>query len=329
MKVSNETKVGIFAAVSIVLLILGYNLLKGNPIFSKQDIYYARYERVDGLVVPNHVRVNGMNVGHVQNLQLVRDSSLDIMVTIAVDPVIKIPKGSTAIITSPDLLGTKIVQLEFSKSTDYYNKGDTIPSKVQGGIKESVQAELAPIKAKAENLMNSLDSVVMVVKAVFNDEAKANLQKSIKSIQSTLNNLDQTTAKVNDVMVDNVSRLNKIFANIESLTSNLNKHQDNITALLSNLSAISDSIRRSDITATINNAKQVLLQAGDVIQKINDGQGSMGLLVNNDSLYNNLNASAKSLDALLYDLKANPGRYVRISVFGKKDKPASAPPPAH
>jgi phospholipid/cholesterol/gamma-HCH transport system substrate-binding protein len=320
LKISNETKVGVFAVIAIVLLILGYNLLKGNPIFSREDIYYARYKRVDGLVVPNHVRVNGMNVGHVQDLKLVKDTSLDVIVTIAIDPSIKIPKGSVAIIESPDLLGTKIVQLEFTQSTDYYKKGDTLATKVLGGLKESVQAELAPVKLKVEQLMSSLDSVLGIVKEVFNEESKANLQKSIRSIQSTLNNLDQTTAKVNQAVSDNAIRLNHIFSNIESISNNLNENEEKITVLLTNLSAISDSIRRSDITATINNAKQVLMETSEVMQKINEGKGSLGLLVNDDQLYNNLDASAKSLDALLADLKANPGRYVRLSLFGKKDK---------
>lgn len=176
------------------------------------------------------------------------------------------------------------------------------------------------VQTKAEALIVSLDSAINSISSIFNSETRLNLQKSIKSIQTTLITLDRATTKVDVMLNDNVSRLDRIFANIESITANLNQNHDEINTILSNLATISDTLRQSEISATIQQAKETLEELSVVIEKINSGEGSLGLLVNDDKLYNNLETSSKSLDSLLVDFKNNPDRYVQVSVFGKKDK---------
>jgi phospholipid/cholesterol/gamma-HCH transport system substrate-binding protein len=306
-------KVGVLATVAIVMLVLGYNLMRGKNIFSSDRTYYIRYDNAEGIAPAGRVRYKGMNVGHVQTIELASDGSEKIVVSVRVTPELKIPKGSTATVASPDLIGAKIIRLDFTNATEYYEKGDTlIPGTSSGGLRA--------VQSQAEALIASLDSAIVSINGIFNSETKQNLQKSIKSIESTLSNLDKSTAKVDQVLNNNVSRLDHIFANIESITSNLNKNQEQINAVLSNLSAITDSVKRSGITAAISSAKGSLAQVSEVMRKINSGQGSMALLINDDKLYKNLETSSKALDALLADLKANPGRYLQFSVFGKKDK---------
>lgn len=313
MKVSNEVKVGILATVAIVLLVLGFNLLRGKNVFSRDNVFYIRYDDAAGVASAGSVLFKGMKVGHVIDIKLAPDASGKIVVSIAIDREIKIPKGSTATVISPDIISPKAILLEFTTATDYYVDHDTLVAKISRKGLEEVQT-------KAEALIVSLDSAINSISSIFNSETRLNLQKSIKSIQTTLITLDRATSKVDVMLNDNVSRLDRIFANIESITANLNQNHDEINTILSNLATISDTLRQSEISATIQQAKETLEELSVVIEKINSGEGSLGLLVNDEKLYNNLESSSKSLDSLLVDFKSNPDRYVQVSVFGKKDK---------
>ncbi|MEO6167637.1 MAG: MlaD family protein [Chitinophagales bacterium] len=315
MKVSNEMKVGVLATIAIVLLVLGYNLMRGKNVFSRDNIFYIRYDDAGGIAPAGSVKYKGMKVGHVLDIKLATDGSQKIVVAVAITPDLKIPKGSTAMVVSPDFISAKVIQLDFTSSNEYYTSKDTIAAKIaKNGMQE--------VQSQAEALIASLDSAINSISSVFNSETKLNLQKSVKSIESTLNTLDKATSKVDVMLNDNVSRLDRIFSNIESITSNLDKNQDEINTMLSNLAAITDTVKRSEIGTTVREAKEVLEEVSEVMQKINSGEGSLGLLVNDSKLYKNLETSSKSLDALLIDFKANPNRYVQVSVFGKKDKSA-------
>lgn len=308
-------KVGVLATIAIVLLVLGYNLLRGKNVFSRDNIFYIRYDNAAGIAPAGAVRYNGMKVGHVQDIKLANDGSGRIIVSVAVTPDLKIPVGSTATVVSPDFISPKAIQLDFTAVNKFYINGDTLIAGVARNSMKEVQSQ-------AEALIASMDSAINSISGIFNSETKMNLQRSVKSIESTLSTLDKATSKVDIMLSDNVSRLDRIFSNVESITANLKNNQDEINTMLNNLTAISDTVRRSEVGATIRQAKEVLEQTAAVMNKINEGQGSMGLLVNDDRLYRNLETSSKSLDALLTDMKANPNRYVQVSVFGKKDKSA-------
>ena len=308
-------KVGVLATIAIVLLVLGYNLLRGKNVFSRDNIFYIRYDNAAGIAPAGAVRYNGMKVGHVQDIKLAKDGSGRIIVSVAVTPDLKIPVGSTATVVSPDFISPKAIQLDFTAVNKFYMNGDTLIAGVARNSMKEVQSQ-------AEALIASMDSAINSISGIFNSETKMNLQRSVKSIESTLSTLDKATSKVDVMLSDNVSRLDRIFSNVESITANLKNNQDEINTMLNNLTAISDTVRRSEVGATIRQAKEVLEQTAAVMNKINEGQGSMGLLVNDDRLYRNLETSSKSLDALLTDMKANPNRYVQVSVFGKKDKSA-------
>jgi phospholipid/cholesterol/gamma-HCH transport system substrate-binding protein len=253
-----------------------------------------------------------MNVGRVQEMELATDGSGKIVMSMNVSPALKIPKGSVAKIVSIDLFGTKAVDIQLSSGTQILQTGDTLLS----GTEEDV---ISGVKQQASALLSSLDSVVTTVKETFDDKTKENLQKSFASIQHTLDNFDKS-------INSNTSRLDHIFANIESITHNINKNKEQITAILTNLNSISDSIRRANIAQTIVQARNALEEVNEVMQKINEGKGTMGLLVNDQRLYNNLDSASVSLDALLKDFKSNPNHYVQFSVFGKKDKTQKSSP---
>jgi len=300
MAISKEVKIGAIVFSGIIVLYFGINYLKGKDFFSSEKHVYALYERVEGLAPSNIIEINGLKAGFVREIKLLPDHSGRILVTMNLQSGLKIPRNSVAQIYSTDLLGTKGIRLIFGTSKEDLQDGDTLFADLQKSLSEEVNAQVAPVKQKAENLLASLDSVAQILRDVFNEETKQNLKNSFASISTSLRSIQKITTNIDTL------KIKQILANVESFTHNF--------------SAISDTLKRANLAGTIENLKKTVDEASAVFEKINKGKGSMGKLMNDDSLYVNLNAASKSLDELLKDLKANPKRYVHISVFGGKGK---------
>ena len=319
MKLSKEVKIGLVVTIGIALLFWGVNFLKGKDFFSSEKLVYAVYNQVDGLSASNPVMVNGMKVGLIRNLMLLDDRSGRILVSMHLTNKVHIPVNSTAQIFSVDILGSKGIRIILSNEMEELKDGDTLVATVQKSLPDEVNAQVAPIKAKAESLLSSLDSVLMVIRDVFNDHTKNNLRKSFESISHSLSSIENIAGNI-DTALSSKGRLKSIFENLESITANLKNNNDKITAMINNFSAIADTIAQSNISRTLENTKKSLEQTANVMDKVNKGKGSLGQLVNNDSLYNNLNKSASELNLLLSDFRLNPGRYLKFSLltFGSK-----------
>ncbi len=320
MKISNELKIGVLTAVAILLFIIGYNFLKGTDVFSSTDTYYARYDEVDGLGLSNFIKIKGLNVGRVTNLVLEKGKQGGIIVEFTVDEDFKLPKGTVARIVSSDLLGTKAINLELSDTTIFYQNGDTLASAMQESLTKSVTAELLPVKQKAENLLSSIDSVLTIIRTIFNEQTTNDIKKSVTSITSTLNHINKSAANVEDLLVQNTSRIDRIFGNIESITLMLKNNENNISAVLSNLNNITDTLAKSNLKQVISNAQLALENVAVILEKINKGEGSLGLLINDEKLYMNLEKTSLDLDLLMKDMKLNPDNYVHFSIFGRHNK---------
>ncbi len=320
MKISNELKIGVLTAVAILLFIIGYNFLKGTDVFSSTDTYYARYDEVDGLGLSNFIKIKGLNVGRVTNLVLEKGKQGGIIVEFTVDEDFKLPKGTVARIVSSDLLGTKAINLELSDTTIFYQNGDTLASAMQESLTKSVTAELLPVKQKAENLLSSIDSVLTIIRTIFNEQTTNDIKKSVTSITSTLNHINKSAANVEDLLVQNTSRIDRIFGNIESITLMLKNNENNISAVLSNLNNITDTLAKSNLKQVISNAQLALENVAFILEKINKGEGSLGLLINDEKLYMNLEKTSLDLDLLMKDMKLNPDNYVHFSIFGRHNK---------
>lgn len=317
MKIANETKVGILAAFSIALLIIGYNFLKGNAIFSNETVLYARYPRVDGLGVSKPVLINGFQIGRVDQLQLQSDGS--IVATLKIKGKYEIPKNSIAKLEGTDLLGSKAIVMELGTGQDFAQDGDTLNANVAKGLLETVQ----PVQKKAELIIGKMDSILTSVNAILNPNFQKNVDKSFNSIASTLSSLEATSKKVDNLVGSEGSRVSAILANVEAISNNLKKNNEKINGILDNINTITDQVAAANFKQTIENANKAMADLQTIVGKINNGQGSLGLLVNDTKMYDNLNNASKSLDNLMIDLKQNPKRYVHFSVFGggnKKDK---------
>jgi phospholipid/cholesterol/gamma-HCH transport system substrate-binding protein len=316
MKIANETKVGILAAFSIALLIIGYNFLKGNAIFSSETVLYAKYSRVDGLAVSKPVLINGYQIGRVDKLELQTDGS--IVATLKIKGKYEIPRNSVAKLESTDLLGSKAIVMALGTGNDFAQDGDTLNANVQKGILETVQ----PVQKKAELIIGKMDSILTSVNSILNPNFQKNVDKSFNSIASTLSSLESTSKKVDNLVGSEGTRISAILANVEAISGNLKQNNAKISAILNNINSITDQVAAANFKQTIDNANKAVVDLQTIVGKINNGEGTLGLLVNDTKMYDNLNNASKSLDNLMIDLKANPKRYVHFSIFGggKKDK---------
>ncbi len=320
MKIRKEVKVGIVTTLAIACFIYGFNFLKGKNLFSSQRKFYAVYNDIDGLVEANPLMINGFKVGLVGAIKLANDTTGNIIVTLLLDNDVNVPKNSVAKVVSSDILGSKAVQLILGRGADFAVSGDTLISAQEDNLKAAVNKTIAPLQKKAEGLITSIDSVMVVVQQVFNESARQNLAKSFESIKLAITSLETTSFRLDTMVMSEKGKISSILTKVNSLATTLANNSDKLGNIINNFSNISDSLAKSNLTAAINNANVALNQASTIMTKINSGQGTVGMLVNNDSLYRKLDKSTEDLDKLLKDLRVNPERYVHISVFGRKDR---------
>lgn len=320
MKLSKEVKVGIVTTVAIGCFLYGFNFLKGKNLFSTQRKFYAVYSDIDGLVEADPLLINGFKIGMVGDIELFPDTTGRLIVTLIVKDDIQIPKTSIAKVVSSGLLSEKAVQLILGKNMIYAESGDTLLSAQEDNLKQAVNKTIAPLQQKANSLISSIDSVMTVVQEVLNDKTRKNLTNSFESIRQALSSLETTSYRLDTMVVAEKAKISNILSKVNILASTLSNNSANLSNIINNFSNISDSLAKSNIASAINNADVALSQAASIFTKINKGEGTMGMLVNNDSLYRKLDSSAAELDKLLEDLRLNPERYVQLSVFGKKDK---------
>lgn len=320
MKLSKEVKVGLVTLIAIGCFLYGFSFLKGKNLFSTQRKFYAVYHDIDGLVEANPLMINGFKVGMVGDIKLANDTSGLVIVTLLLNDDVKVPKNSVAKVISSDILGSKAVQLMLGKSTVYAQSGDTLQAAQEDNLKAAVNKTIAPLQKKAEGLIASIDSVMVVVQQVFNESARQNLSKSFESIKLAITSLQTTSYRLDTLVVNEKVKISSILTKVNILAKTLADNSDKLGNVINNFSNISDSLAKSNLTSAINNADIALNQASNILTKINKGEGTMGLLINNDSLYRKLDQSALDLDKLMKDLRLNPERYVHISVFGRKDR---------
>ena len=310
----NKIIIGIIFLSAIALLIFGINYLKGIDVFNPDNTFYAVYPNVNGLKVANSVTIDGYKVGQVRTISLKPDFS-GVIVSFSIDKDYRIPDSSVAQIYSSDIMGTKAVRFILSQSENFLSDGDTLLGSTEKDLKEQVNAELLPLKRKTEDLISSFDSALAIIQNVFNEKTRKNLSLSFESIKKTVQYLEETSLAVDTLMTTQKGRLARIFSNIESISANLKNNNEELTNIINNFSTISDTLARIRFVTTMEKAEKTLEQTNLLVEKINAGEGTIGLLINNDTLYNHLEQSAKDLDYLLEDIRQNPKRYLHFSVF--------------
>jgi phospholipid/cholesterol/gamma-HCH transport system substrate-binding protein len=321
VKLSKEFKIGLVVVCSVVAFIWGISFLKGSELFSRKYYLYALYPKIDNLIPANPVLIKGYKIGQINNISLFsKGGEVKVLVKFLLTEDIQIPKNSIARAISSDLLGTKAVEIIFSKNSTFVESGDTLIAETEQGLKESFNKQLAPIQAKAENLIGSIDSVMTVAKLMLNAKNRENIDKSFESVRRAILTLEQTAYKMDNLIGSERAKMSSILSNLNNVTTNLSKNEGKINNIINNVSNLSDTLAKSQLKSAIANADKTVKELNILLSKINDGQGTLGKLAKNDSLYNNLNKSAENLDKFLKDLKENPKRYVHFSIFGRKER---------
>ena len=314
---NKEFKIGFFAIASIIALVFGVNYLKGINILNDNRDFYAVCENIGGLQVGSPVLVNGYKVGMVSNIDLLTEKNQNLLVTISLDKEFDMATNTVCEIVNQDLMGSKGIALVLGNTDELVTSGDTLISGIEGSLQDEVNAQILPLKNKAEELIGSIDSVMMIVTAVLNKDTRENLRNSLSSLDKTFELMSYTMVKVDSMIDINDERIAKVVKNLESITSNLESSNGEIKNILTNFSSLSDSLAKADIA-------KVLQNVSDITTKINNGEGSIGLLLKDDKIYVNFEKSTRELAALLEDIKKNPSRYVNFSIIGG-GKPYVAP----
>ena len=315
-KIRKEVIVGFLFVAALTILIWGIMYLKGTEMFRNRMIIYAVYDKVNGLVPANPVTINGLKVGQVKSLSFSKENPRKIIAVLYINNAdYPIPVNSVARIYSADLMGSKEIDIVLGDSPVMLKNGDTLVSATEATLGESVNQQLAPLKVKAENLISSIDTLATVMNHLLNKNTRNDLVEAIEHVKETLENLAHTTMNLDTLMSSQRNNLARIINNVESISSNLKKNNDKITNILENFSDVSDSIAKANIPATFSQVNKTLADLDAVIGKINRGEGSLGLLVNDQKLYNEVEKAARDLNLLLEDIKANPKKYVKVSVF--------------
>ena len=314
MRISRELKVGLIFVASVGIFWWGMEFLKGTDILSKNRFLYAVYDEIDGLEKANKVLVNGLIIGQVNNLNFYPGSS-KIVAQLYIKNDIELPKNSIARIYSTSLLGGKAVEIIMGNDTAMALSGDTLVAQMESSLSDQVNEQVEPLKKKAVALINSIDSVMTVIQAVFNEKTRVNLTKSIENIHLTLSNLESATHNVDNMLIEEKSRISSIITNLDSISYNLEANNQNINTILSNFANLSDSLVEADIPQTVRDASVAINNLKLLSDKINNGEGTIGQLFTNDSLYINLEQSTSSLNKLLEDLRQNPKKYVKLLLF--------------
>lgn len=303
-----EIKIGIVGFGILLLLFFGIKFLKGIDVFQKETTYYVFYDNVSGMYEGNYIYLNGMKVGYVKDIKAIGDRAEKFLVTVAVDSKIKITEDSKMVFFSADLLGSKAMKIELGNSSRILENKDTISGDVELGMLDKLGSSIAPM---AQNL----DSILFATKNILNQQTQNNLQHTFANLEATSERLSSISNQFDNLMKNEKEKIGKIIANTESITSNLKNNNDELNNIISKIGQITDTVAQAQLGSTILQTTQTLEKLNNVLGVIEKGKGNIGLLINDEGLYRSLDESAKKLDALIEDIKANPKKYINVSVF--------------
>ncbi|MEE0937910.1 MAG: MlaD family protein [Bacteroidales bacterium] len=303
-----EIKIGIVGFGILLLLFFGIKFLKGIDVFQKETTYYVFYDNVSGMYEGNYIYLNGMKVGYVKDIEAMGERAEKFLVTVAVDSKIKITDDSKMVFFSADILGSKAMKIELGNSNRILENKDTIMGGVELGMLDKLGSSIAPM---AQNL----DSILFATKNILNQQTQNNLQHTFANLEATSERLSSISNQFDNLMKNEKEKIGKIIANTESITSNLKNNNDELNNIISKIGQITDTVAQAQLGSTILQTTQTLEKLNNVLGVIEKGKGNIGLLINDEGLYKSLDESAKKLDALIEDIKANPKKYINVSVF--------------
>lgn len=314
MRFSKEAKTGLLVTISLLVFFAGFYFLKGSNLFSGENKFYAYYDNVQGLQSSAAVQVKGLGVGRVSKIELI--DSEKVKVTISVSNNVPLPVGTAAELASADLLGTKIIRLKLGMGTQMLEDGATIPASIEGGIIDNLSVEIAPLITDLRHVIATLDTVLVGVSGVLNESTANSLSNTVTSLDVTMKNFAELSEKLNHES----EQLAAVIRNANSISANLAENNQSITNIIKNAEQTTNNLSAAPIEETVKELQSAAKQLDGILQKINNNEGSLGMIVNDKQLYNNLTETMKTMNALLADINEHPSRYINVTIFGKKKK---------
>ncbi len=307
MAISKEVKTAALVIIGLLLIIFLFNYLKGENLLDSSRRFYAEFDNVEGLDTSAPVTINGFQVGRVQEISFIDEQQGKLRVMLLLDNDFKFSENSEAQLVENGLIGGKAIAIipAFDGGPEA-KTGTTLRSSMKPGLSELLNQKLTPLQEKIETVMVSADSLMTNINSVFDSQTKANLKASIAQLNSTIASFKATSNSINQLVTENQEKLDNTLTNVERISSNLGN--------------ITDSIASANLTQTIRNLESTVGEFDAVLSSIEQGEGSLGKLLKDEGLYNNLEGASKQLEQLLQDMKLNPKRYVHFSLFGKRPK---------
>ncbi len=304
MRLSKEIKAAFFVLSTILLFIFGFNYLKGSSILDKQKTIYAVYDEVDGLLVGANVMINGLSIGNVTELDFLPNST-KIIVTLKVKDKLNFSSKSTASIYETGVLGGLAISIEpLFERESIVKTGDTLMSSVRPGLTELINRQIEPLSRQLQSTITSVDSIFTGASNVLNRQTQEEIKESISVLTSAINAIKNSSVIIEETLTSKNTQINNTIDNFEKISSNL--------------SNVSDELNSFGLTSLLSNLEVSVDGISSIVDKLDSDNSTLGKLINEDEVYNNLNSSIESLNILINDIKTNPKKYVHFSVFGRK-----------
>ena len=304
MRLSKEIKAAFFVLSTILLFIFGFNYLKGSSILDKQKTIFAVYDEVDGLLVGANVMINGLSIGNVTELDFLPNST-KIIVTLKVKDKLNFSSKSTASIYETGVLGGLAISIEpLFERESIVKTGDTLMSSVRPGLTELINRQIEPLSRQLQSTITSVDSIFTGASNVLNRQTQEEIKESISVLTSAINAIKNSSVIIEETLTSKNTQINNTIDNFEKISSNL--------------SNVSDELNSFGLTSLLSNLEVSVDGISSIVDKLNSDNSTLGKLINEDEVYDNLNSSIESLNILINDIKTNPKKYIHFSVFGRK-----------
>ena len=308
MKFTKEIKVGFLAVLGIMMSVFSYNYLKGINLFEKNRKFTVKYEKVDGLSVSNPVTMNGFKIGKVQKINFNSNNTRELLVDIVIDNDVVFPKTSLAELYETGLIGGKAIAIipDYQNDSTVAVDGDVLKGVIKPGLTELVNQILPQVQLQIEAVMKNAEIVLQNINTLFDDETKKELKSSIEDFSNLTKSLSDTSNEISNLIANNSENLTNSLADFRSASNNIK--------------SITDSLNSDDINSLTTNLNSLVNNLNSITTSLKNSEGTAGKLINDKSIYNNLENASNQLNLLIEDIKLNPNRYINFSVFGKKNK---------
>jgi phospholipid/cholesterol/gamma-HCH transport system substrate-binding protein len=324
LKISKEIKTGVIAIAAIALFVMGINFLKGSSFFGGDDNYTAYFPNSGQLAVASNVTLNGVIVGKVIGVDYVGGKNPEKQVRVRFNiqnSDIKLPKGTVVEIGSPDLFSKALIlHLSYDLSKGYYEPGSEVPGELAEDMIAQVKSYADPIVQRVQAIMGTVDKMALSLSAFWDTTATSELQSSIREVKTAIRRFGNVAAEVEMLVADEKAKFGRIMSNVESITANLKKSNDQVAAIVGNAKKITDDLVTSEFKAVVSNASNTLKTLNEVLDQAKNGQGTLGKLLGDEKLYQELIDTNQELQNLVNDLQLHPERYIHFSVLGAKTK---------